>query len=174
LANHAYADSQWTSCTRASSHGRLSRGRLLAAARAEAFEVVACPLIFTEFRRGLAKPYFRDRVSATDAEELLDAFELLALVLPDPAEPPSVLRDPTDDFLVALASAAGAAAIVSSDRDARPPRPTTPGNQRTRRLRAARTASVTTSVTSFSRSFSKRTTGVEPATFGLGSRRSTN
>ncbi len=92
-------------------------GRLLAAARAGAFEAVACPLIFEEFRRGLGKPYFRARVSAAQADELLDAFELLALVLPDPVQPASTVRDPTDDFLVALARVAGAAAIVSSDHD---------------------------------------------------------
>lgn len=32
-------------------------GRLLAVTRAEAFELVACPLIFDERRRGLGKPY---------------------------------------------------------------------------------------------------------------------
>ena len=51
-------------------------GRLLVAARAEAFELIACPLIFDELCRALAKPYFRERVTATEAEELLDAFGL--------------------------------------------------------------------------------------------------
>jgi len=92
-------------------------GLLLAAARAEVFEVVACPLIFTEYRRGIAKPYFRSRLMASEARELLDALELLALVLPDPLESPRVLRDPTDDFLVALATTADAHAIVTGDRD---------------------------------------------------------
>ncbi len=53
----------------------------------------------------------------SEAEELLDALELLAVVVPDPVAPASVLRDPTDDFLVALAVAAVADAIVTSDRD---------------------------------------------------------
>ncbi len=92
-------------------------GRLLAAARTDTFEMVACPLIFDEFRRGLAKPYFRQRVTATKADELLDAFELLAIVLPDPIAPPGVLRDPDDDFLVALAIVGNADAIVTGDRD---------------------------------------------------------
>jgi predicted nucleic acid-binding protein len=70
-----------------------------------------------EFRRGLAKPYFRARVTASEADELLDAFELLAIVLPDPVTPPSVVRDPDDDFLVALAAASNADAIVSGDND---------------------------------------------------------
>ncbi len=92
-------------------------GRLLAAARTETFELLACPLLFEEFRRGLAKPYFRERVTAAEADELLDAFELLAIALPDPIAPPSVVRDPNDDFLVALAVAGNADAIVSGDRD---------------------------------------------------------
>lgn len=92
-------------------------GRLLAAARTETFELIACPLLFGEFSRGLAKPYFRERVTAAEAGELLDAFELLATVLPDPVAPPRVVRDPNDDFLVALAAAGAVDAIVTSDRD---------------------------------------------------------
>ena len=56
---------------------RAHRGWLFAAARAEAFEVVACPLIFEGLRRGLGKPYFRERGGESDGEELLDALELL-------------------------------------------------------------------------------------------------
>jgi len=92
-------------------------GRLLAAARTETFELIACPLIVEEFRRGLVKPYFRARVTAAEADELLDALELLALVLPNPVRPASVVRDPDDDFLVALAAASDADAIVTGDND---------------------------------------------------------
>jgi len=35
----------------------------------------------------------------------------------DPVSPPRVLRDPDDDYLVALARDAGAVAIVTGDRD---------------------------------------------------------
>jgi predicted nucleic acid-binding protein len=38
-------------------------------------------------------------------------------MLDDPADPPAVLRDPTDDYLIALARKAGAEAIVTSDGD---------------------------------------------------------
>jgi len=92
-------------------------GRLLAAARAEAFEMVACPLVFDELRRGLAKSYFRERVSPDEARGLLDAFELIATVHPNPAAPSKVVRDPNDDFLVALAASSRADAIVTGDRD---------------------------------------------------------
>ena len=37
--------------------------------------------------------------------------------LRDPGDPPSILRDPDDDYLVALALTAGARAIVTGDRD---------------------------------------------------------
>ena len=92
-------------------------GRLLTATRAGTFELVACPRIFKEFRRGLNKPYFTNRVLAAEAAEMLDAFELLAIIHPDPPAPHSIVRDPNDDFLVALAVAGNADAIVTGDRD---------------------------------------------------------
>lgn len=92
-------------------------GRLLTAARAGSFELIACPRVFKDFRRSAAKPYFRNRLTAAEADELLDAFELLAIMLPDPVAPPEVVRDPNDDYLVALAIAGNADAIVTGDRD---------------------------------------------------------
>lgn len=79
--------------------------------------MVACPLIFHELRSGFAKPYFAERLSNTEATELLEALELAATVLGDPLAPERVLRDPHDDFLVALARPAGAEAIVTRDLD---------------------------------------------------------
>jgi predicted nucleic acid-binding protein len=38
-------------------------------------------------------------------------------LLDDPVNPPSVLRDPEDDYLVALARVSGVEAIVTGDRD---------------------------------------------------------
>jgi uncharacterized protein len=90
---------------------------LLDAATASSFEVVACPRLFVEFERGLEKPYFRSRIDRAEASELLRTFRLLAVTLPDPSAPRSVLRDPTDDYLVELAQAGDAEAIVSGDRD---------------------------------------------------------
>jgi uncharacterized protein len=90
---------------------------LLTAARARAFELVACPRLFVEFERGLAKPYFRSRYDARKVPGTIAALQLLAITLPDPSEVSSVLRDPTDDYLVALARAGRAEAIVSGDGD---------------------------------------------------------
>jgi putative PIN family toxin of toxin-antitoxin system len=90
---------------------------LFAAARAATFEVVACPRLFLEFERGLQKPYFRSRVGPAEAAELLDALQLLFITLPDPPMAGGVLRDSTDDYLVELAQAGEAEAIVTGDRD---------------------------------------------------------
>lgn len=56
-------------------------------------------------------------MTASEAKDLLDALELLAVVVPDSVSPTRVLRDPTDDFLAALAVATNADTIVTSDRD---------------------------------------------------------
>jgi predicted nucleic acid-binding protein len=40
-----------------------------------------------------------------------------AVVLPDPTAPAAISRDPNDDYLIALAQAAGAHYLVSGDRD---------------------------------------------------------
>lgn len=90
---------------------------LFAAARTAAFEPVACPLLLDEVRRGLAKPYFSSRVPASSAASIIEAYALLSTVLPDPERPRAVLRDPEDDYLVALAGISGSVAIVSGDRD---------------------------------------------------------
>ena len=91
--------------------------RLLTAAREGAFESIACPQLLTEFQKGLAKPYFVERVEPEEARQIVKAFELVAVTLPDPSDPPQVLRDADDDYLVALAVKAGAEAIVSGDHD---------------------------------------------------------
>jgi putative PIN family toxin of toxin-antitoxin system len=91
--------------------------RLMAAARAGAFEIVACPLLIDEYGRGLTRPYFRERLAEDEARAMVEALEFLALVLPDPENPPPVLRDANDDYLVALALVGDAKAIVTGDRD---------------------------------------------------------
>jgi predicted nucleic acid-binding protein len=41
----------------------------------------------------------------------------LAVHAPDPIDPPRLLRDPSDDYLVALARATSTEAIVTGDHD---------------------------------------------------------
>lgn len=90
---------------------------LMNAVESRMFEVVTSPLVLAEFRNGFTKPYFRKRVSPRRASEIVGAFESVAVVISDPSAAPRVLRDPSDDFLVALARAVDAAAIVTGDHD---------------------------------------------------------
>jgi putative PIN family toxin of toxin-antitoxin system len=89
---------------------------LLDAVRTGRIEAVACEQLLTEVRNGLGSRYFRDRLSAEEGTAFLEMLRALAVVMPDPVHPPPVLRDRADDYLVALAKAAGAEAIVSGDR----------------------------------------------------------
>jgi len=90
---------------------------LLVAARAARFDLVICPRVVAEVERGLAKRHFRSRIDASAGAAAVKALQRLAITLPDPHVVRSVLRDPTDDFLVALARMGRAEAIVSGDAD---------------------------------------------------------
>ena len=81
------------------------------------FEMVACERLFGEVRRGFEGSYFRDRLSVEDREAIMTGLRRIALMRADPASPRAVLRDPDDDYLVALALDADADAIVTGDRD---------------------------------------------------------
>lgn len=80
-----------------------------------AFEAVICPRLLGEVRKALRKPYFRKRVDEAEAAEALAMLADGGVMLEDPVEVEAILRDPDDDYLVALARAAGAEAIVSGD-----------------------------------------------------------
>ncbi len=90
---------------------------LLAAVRAEEVEAVACPKLVAEVVRGLEKPYFRERIDEDEARKSVARIERIVAMVDDPAEIEAILRDPADDYLVALAREADAEAIVSGDRD---------------------------------------------------------
>lgn len=90
---------------------------LVEAARSGAIEMIACETLFVEFERGLEGRYFRHRVSAEERALLGAMMRGVATVVPDPVAPPRVVRDSRDDYLVALARATGADAIVTADRD---------------------------------------------------------
>lgn len=80
-------------------------------------EVVACPLLIDEIRDNLEKPYFRAKLNELEAREAIDAFSAIVVMLADPTDVERVLRDPEDDYLVALARESGAEAIVTGDKD---------------------------------------------------------
>jgi putative PIN family toxin of toxin-antitoxin system len=90
---------------------------LLDAVTSGAIEIVAGDELLSELHDGLESTYFRDRVSAVDGRAYEAMIASLALHLPDPVSPPKILRDSDDDYLVALALAANATAIVTGDRD---------------------------------------------------------
>ena len=90
---------------------------LLAAVRAGEVGAVACPRLVAEVVRGLEKPYFRERIDEDEARKSVARIERIVAMVDDPVEVEAILRDPEDDYLVALAREAGAEAIVSGDKD---------------------------------------------------------
>jgi putative PIN family toxin of toxin-antitoxin system len=81
------------------------------------FEAIVCPKLMGEFRAALTNSYFRERLDPDELEEILAAVEEAAIEYEDPDEVEALLRDPDDDYLVALARNAGADAIVTGDHD---------------------------------------------------------
>lgn len=81
------------------------------------FEAIICPRLIGEFRDALTNDYFRKRFASHDLTEIVASVEETATKYDDPQEIEALLRDPDDDYLVALAREAGADAIVTGDRD---------------------------------------------------------
>lgn len=82
------------------------------------FDLVVSPALLDELRRVLLRRKFRRYATEEDVRMFVVALGQEALTVEDP--PPSserLTRDPTDDYLVLLARAAGAEAIVSGDPD---------------------------------------------------------
>ncbi len=80
-------------------------------------EAIVCPRLLVEIERGLRKPYFRNLIEEQEIAEAISIIRDAGTMLDDPVDPPAVLRDPEDDYLVALARKSGAEAIVTGDRD---------------------------------------------------------
>jgi uncharacterized protein len=81
------------------------------------FEVVVCPKLLGEVRKALRKPYFRDRLSVEDARKAVKRINEVAVAFVDPSDIEPTLRDPKDDYLLALARQASAEAVVTGDKD---------------------------------------------------------
>jgi putative PIN family toxin of toxin-antitoxin system len=73
--------------------------------------------LLEELAEVLVQRKFRRWLSADDARGFVSAVSRLAEMHDDPTRPPSVTRDPDDDYLFALAMAADAEAIVTGDDD---------------------------------------------------------
>ena len=91
--------------------------QLIRAMQALQFEIAICPEILREVGKALRKPYFRDRVPAAEARLAVTRIGDVAISFDDPVDVEPILRDPSDDYLVTLAKAAGAEAIVTGDKD---------------------------------------------------------
>lgn len=81
-----------------------------------AFELVVSPLLIAELVDVLARPKFARQAAAGRAEAYVAAIAGDALRIDDPRDRPRVSPDKDDDYLIALARAARADAIVSGDR----------------------------------------------------------
>lgn len=87
--------------------------------RDDRVSVVACAGLLSELGNVLRRNRFRRYLSLDEVEEYLAELDALCRMVDDPDPVLEVLRDPTDDYLVALASESGAEAIVSGDLDLR-------------------------------------------------------
>jgi uncharacterized protein len=89
---------------------------LLLELRAGAFELVLSPALLAELHDVLARPKFGRYVTAAEVEAYVDLIEHEGAVHPDPTPSGEALSaDPDDEYLIDLARAAGADALVSGD-----------------------------------------------------------
>lgn len=96
---------------------RVTPALILSALIESRFEAVVCPHLLDEVSRGLRSKHFRERLEEGRAADILAAISESAIHFPDPEKPEAVLRDPKDDYLIALAKIAAVEAIVTGDGD---------------------------------------------------------
>ena len=81
-------------------------------------ELVTSPLLLREVTIVLARPRLQRYVSPDEAARFVaDLAAQTTLLVDAPGPHPAVCRDPRDDYLIALANASGAEAIITGDRD---------------------------------------------------------
>ena len=91
-------------------------GQVVRAAFAQRFELVVSPQLVDELTGVLRRPKFAGLLTSGQIEAFVEAVEEVAAVVDDP-EVVERVRDPDDDYLVALSTASEADALVSGDQD---------------------------------------------------------
>lgn len=81
------------------------------------FELIVSPKLLEELRRVLERPKFRQYATQQESLAYVEGLRRLATVVDDPRVTRGVTRDPSDDYLVALAQSAKAHCLVSGDED---------------------------------------------------------
>jgi putative PIN family toxin of toxin-antitoxin system len=91
---------------------------ILEAALDGRLDLVTSPQLLGEITSVLKRPRLRKHLSTEEALRFVAGLATQTILLTDPPGPPAaVCRDPDDDYLVALATARHADAIVSGDPD---------------------------------------------------------
>lgn len=82
------------------------------------FDIVMCPALLGEIREVLTmRPRLRKWISLETATLFVDTIETLVDLVDDPTEVRAETRDPSDDYLIALARANRVELMVSGDKD---------------------------------------------------------
>lgn len=100
--------------------GSGAASQLLDLWRDGAFELIACPKLVGEVRKALLDPRISSRYHITpdEVDELCRRIQEESIWLPDPIDPPRlVAADAGDDYLIQLATAGRADALVTRDHD---------------------------------------------------------
>jgi putative PIN family toxin of toxin-antitoxin system len=92
-------------------------GQMVAAWRDDRFVPVVSPLLLAELGEVLARPKFARWADDGRAEAYVGAFAAHSEHHPDSDDAAGSVRDPDDDYLIALARTSNADALVSLDRD---------------------------------------------------------
>jgi putative PIN family toxin of toxin-antitoxin system len=80
------------------------------------FELIVSPSLLAELERVLGRQKFRTYATEPEIRTYVALLRRLATIVPDPALISGLTPDPGDDYLVVLARASGARALVSGDR----------------------------------------------------------
>ena len=90
---------------------------LLRLVRAGRVDAVVSPGLLEELNGVLFRAKFARLLPRDAAQRYLEELPTLCRLIPDARAVPGVTRDPQDDYLVALAVAAGVDVLVSGDKD---------------------------------------------------------